>query len=53
MFKNYLDRIVSLFDKDVLIAIDNDALYDFYNDRITYKELCLIRALIEYAIQLK
>ena len=53
MFKNYLDRIIKAIDKDVLFAIDNDVLDDFYNDKITYKELYLIRDLIEYAIQLK
>ena len=54
MFKNYLERIVHAMsdnDQDALIVIEIDAWYNFYNDKIKYKELCLIRNLIAYAIQ--
>ena len=54
MFKNYLERIVhAMSDNDqvALTVIDIDAWYNFYNDKITYKELCLIGNLIAYAIQ--
>ena len=56
MFKNYLERIVHAMsdnDQDALIVISIDAWHTFYNDKITYKELCLIRNLIAYAIQSK
>lgn len=52
-FKIYLDRIVyAMSDNDqvALNVIESDAWYDFYNDKITYKELCLIRNFIAYAI---
>ena len=56
MFKNYLERIVHAIsdnDQDALIVIEIDAWHTFYNDKIVYKELCLIRNLIAYAIQVK
>ena len=55
MFKNYLERIVHAMsdnDQDAFIVIEIDAWHNFYNDKITYKELCLIRNLIAYAIQI-
>ena len=54
MFKKNLERIVhAMSDNDqcALIVIECDAWYNFYNDKITYEELCLIRNIIAYAIQ--
>lgn len=53
-FKNYLDKIIyatSDNDQVALNVIESDAWYDFYNDKLTYRELCLIRNIIAYAIQ--